>query len=114
MRRRTGLTLLSLAFLGSSAWAGEGAGELRVQAPVVDVETISAAPVRVEQCDDRPPNASLAELLAWDLGLRCRTELVSSGTVTGYRVFYRWDDRVYSRVMTARPGDTIPLRIRVD
>ena len=90
------------------------AGELRVQAPVVDVEAINAPPVRVEHCADKPANASLSDVLAWDLGLRCRTEMVASEAVTGYRVFYRWDDRVYSQVMTSRPGDTVPLKVRVD
>lgn len=90
------------------------AGELRVEAPVVDVEAISAPPVRVEHCDDKPVNASLSRVMAWDLGLGCRTELVSSDTITGYRVFYRWDDRVYSQVMASRPGATIPLTVRID
>lgn len=90
------------------------AGELRVQAPVVDVEAISAPPMRVEHCDDKPVNVSLAQVMAWDLGLNCRTELVSSDAITGYRVFYRWDDRVYSQVMASRPGPTIPLKVRVD
>jgi hypothetical protein len=90
------------------------AGELRVQAPVVDVEPINAPAVRVEHCAGKPPNASLAQTLAWDLGLDCRTELVESGSVTGYRVFYRWDDRVYSQVMASRPGTTIPLKVRID
>ena len=90
------------------------AGELRVQAPVVDVEAISAPPMRVEHCDDKPVNASLSRIMAWDLGLGCRTELVSSDAITGYRVFYRWDDRVYSQVMTSRPGATIPLKVRID
>jgi hypothetical protein len=103
------MILTLLGFCGSTL-----AGELRVQAPVVEVEPISAPPTRVEYCDDKPSNASLARTLAWDLGLDCRTEEVTSGAITGYRVFYRWDDRVYSQVMASRPGATIPLKIRVD
>jgi hypothetical protein len=59
-------------------------------------------------------NGSLAQTLAWDLGLNCREEVLDSGAITGYRVFYRWDDRVYSQVMASAPGATIPLKIRID
>jgi hypothetical protein len=90
------------------------AGELRVQAPVVDVQPISAPPTRIEHCDDKPLNGSLAQTMAWDLGLNCREEVLDSGAITGYRVFYRWDDRVYSQVMGAAPGATVPLKIRIN
>ena len=76
--------------------------------------TISAPPTRVEHCDDKPPNGSLAQTMVWDLGLNCREEILESGAITGYRVFYRWDDRVYSQVMAAAPGSTIPLKIRIN
>ena len=90
------------------------AGQISVQAPVVDVEPIKAPPVSVEHCDDKPAGGSLAEILAWDLGLNCRLERTESGAVSGYRVFYRWDDRVYSQVMSRAPGATIPLTVRLD
>jgi hypothetical protein len=109
-----GIPLAAAACLLMLTTTPAAAGELRVQAPVVDVEAISAPPVRVEHCDDRPVNASLSRILAWDLGLNCRTELVASEAITGYRVFYRWDDRVYSQVMASRPGATIPLKVRID
>ena len=32
----------------------------------------------------------------------------------GYRVFYRWDDRVYSQIMAAAPGATIVLSVQLD
>lgn len=104
------ILMIGLLLFGQPA----SAGELRVEAPVVEVEAIRAPPVRMEHCADKPTNASLSSMLAWDLGLQCRTETVASETVTGYRVFYRWDDRVYSQVMASRPGDTVPLKIRVD
>jgi len=109
---KPGTLILSLALLAFGH--GALAGELRVQAPVVDVEPIKAPAVRVEHCADKPANASLAQTLAWDMGLDCRTEQVESGSITGYRVFYRWDDRVYSQVMASRPGSTIPLKVRID
>ena len=102
------------ALLAVLVGAAASAGELRVQAPVVDVEPISAPPTRIEHCDDKPLNGSLAQTLAWDLGLNCREEVLDSGAITGYRVFYRWDDRVYSQVMASAPGATIPLKIRID
>ena len=60
------------------------------------------------------PNAGLAATLAWDLGLGdcARHEQVTS--VTGYRVHYEWNDRVYSNVMDTRPDDYIAIRVRVD
>lgn len=99
-----------LAFTASVATAGE----LNVQAPVVDVEPIKAAATSVEYCADKPVNGTLSQILAWDLGLNCREERVESSAITGYRVFYRWDDRVYSQVMAAAPGATIPLTVRLD
>ena len=109
------INVSAIAVLMAILGAGTAmAGELRVQAPVVDVEPISAPPTRIEHCDDKPLNGGLAQTLAWDLGLNCREELLESGAITGYRVFYRWDDRVYSQVMAAAPGDTIPLKIRID
>jgi hypothetical protein len=38
----------------------------------------------------------------------------TAAPVTGYRVYYRWDGRVYSQVMRERPGPTVPLRVRLD
>lgn len=91
------------------------AGSLTVQAPVVDVQPVTEPDREVEHCDARPDrDRGLAATLAWDLGLDCRTERVASGRITGYRVFYRWDDRVYSRVMASAPGDTVTLAIRLD
>ena len=108
---KAGAVLLS----GLLAAAGAMAGELSVRAPVVNVEPITEPAMETEYCPDKPSNEpSLGALLAWDLGLDCRTETVASATVTGYRVFYRWDDRVYSQVMSSAPGSTIPLKVRLD
>lgn len=101
---------LAGVLMGSTA----SAGELSVRAPVVDVEPIRGPSRTVEYCDDKPVNGSLSQTLAWDLGLNCRVENIESAAVTGYRVFYRWDDRVYSQVMAAAPGSTIGLTIRLD
>ena len=91
------------------------AAELSVRAPVVDVQPIREPPSAVEYCADRPADgAGLSAILAWDLGHSCRIERVPSSNITGYRVFYRWDDRVYSQVMASPPGDTVALTIRLD
>ena len=101
--------------LGSALTVGAAqAGELRVNAPVVDVEPITGPVREVEYCDDKPTDAALSALLAWDLGLNCRVERIESQEVTGYRVFYRWDDRVYSQIMASAPGATVPLKVRIE
>ncbi|MEM8765892.1 MAG: hypothetical protein AAGE43_00490 [Pseudomonadota bacterium] len=104
---------LSCALVMIAGSATVQASELRVNAPVVDVEPITAPAELVEHCDNKPGTEKLSALLAWDLGLNCRTERVESSEVTGYRVFYRWDDRVYSQVMASAPGATIPLKISI-
>lgn len=91
------------------------ARELQVRAPVIDVEPVTEPGLEVEHCPDKPADGvSLAAIMAWDLGLDCRSERIDSGRVAGYRVFYRWDDRVYSQVMSSRPGSTIPLTVTLD
>jgi hypothetical protein len=106
-------TLLSAALAIPAATAF--ADSLTVQAPVVDVQPVTEPARDVQRCDAKPDESrGLAASLAWDLGLNCRTERVDSGRVTGYRVFYRWDDRVYSLIMASSPGDTVPLRVRLD
>ncbi len=113
MNRTAALMMLTVCVLVFALTAN--ANELQVRAPVVTVEPLTDPPMEVEHCHGQPQSdAGLADLLAWDLGLNCTTELVESATVRGYRVFYRWDDRVYSQIMSSVPGDTIPLTIRLD
>jgi hypothetical protein len=111
-RRLKLLVLMSLTLLIA---VNAKASELQVHAPVVNVEPLREAPQEIERCPDRPlSDAGLAEILVWDLGLNCTTELIHSATVNGYRVSYRWDDRVYSQVMSTPPGNTVPLKVRLD
>ena len=94
---------------------GDGHGNmLRVHAPVVEVEPLTEPAVELERCEQHPPDGSLVAALAWDLGEYCTVEVIESATVTGYRVYYRWDDRVHSQVMAERPGKTVPLVVRLD
>ena len=111
--RRAAVAAITLATLTVNGTAF--AAEMRVQAPVVDVEPLTEPAMEIEHCDARPGSAAtLTAMLAWDLGMNCRTERVASTTVTGYRVFYRWDDRVYSQVMPTAPGPTIALKVRLN
>ncbi|MEQ8858021.1 MAG: hypothetical protein RIC56_05190 [Pseudomonadales bacterium] len=92
--------------------AGTAPGaELRARAPVVDVVPLGA-PSSIPACEPpRPSGIDLAALLAWDLRLDCPAP---AAVATGYRVFYRWDGRTYSRVMAEHPGDSVPVRVRLD
>ena len=88
------------------------AGVLRVE-PLTEVSHHTRLDPRCR--GERPHrNAGLAATLAWDLGLgECALhEQITS--VTGYRVHYEWNDRVYSDVMNDRPADYIPIRVKVD
>lgn len=98
----TMIALLTLGLAGSAA-AAAGAGEIRAEAEVVDV-----VPVTTGGCQPVRPvaGAGLADLLAWDLRLDCEAP-------AAFRVFYRWDDRTFSRVMAERPGRTVPVRVKV-
>ena len=88
--------------------------ELQVRAPVINVEALKEPATEIEYCDGHPGEAAgLIDLLSWDLGLDCERELVES-TSCGYRVSYRWDDRVYSQIMDSDPGSSIALKVRLD
>ena len=52
--------------------------------------------------------AGLVALLEWDLQPAC------AATITGYRVYYTWDDRTYSRISKTRPDATLPILLTVD
>jgi len=89
------------------------ADEIRVSAPVVNVEPIASPDRVVETCPAKPANG-LGATLRWDLGISCSTHRVPSDEITGYRVFYRWDNRVYSQVMDSNPGAHIALKVSLD
>ncbi len=57
--------------------------------------------------------SGLTALIGWDLRHNCDT-IRSTEVVTGYQVFYQWDDRTYTRTMSERPGATVPLLLTVD
>lgn len=82
---------------------------------VVPITRAAAQPSDIAACARPKPavSAGLGALLDWDLMNGC-TARPSTKVVTGYRVFYRWDDRTYSRTMAKRPGATVPLLVTID
>ena len=85
------------------------------QAAVVDVvpltRTVTDEVARV--CETPRPLASdgLSAMLKWDL---CPPAVLTREVPDGYRVFYKWDNRVYDRVMARDPGESVAVRVRVN
>ena len=88
-------------------------GEVVKVVPITETVTSRQTPTT---CSYPKPtaNSSLSALLAWDLLDDCNAVPITDIVTTGYRVFYKWDDRTYSRTMAERPGETIPLLLTVD
>jgi len=101
---------LGVLVIGGAA----AAAELDVRAPVVSVEPIAAPAETVTDCPEQPADGSLGATLRWDLGLTCSQRVVRSDDVRGYRVFYRWDNRIHSMVMGSDPGATVALKVRIN
>jgi hypothetical protein len=59
----------------------------------------------------KPRPEDLVATLRWDL---CTPPEPQPDPITRYRVYYEWDDQVYERVVDARPGPTVPVRVRLD
>lgn len=91
-------------------------GEMIVQGQVVDVVPLSDSGNSAGRASCQPPKpgagADLVALLAWDLRTECSGALPAA-RVSAYRVYYRWDGRTYSQVMSEPPGETVSLRVRV-
>ena len=94
----------------------DGPSQVVVEGTVVQTQPVWATR-RVEEhvgdcAPERPAtDASLLALLRWDLKADCRTEWREEEYVDGWRVWYAWEDEVYSRVMDERPGETVQLRL---
>jgi hypothetical protein len=90
---------------------------------VADAEVIHTEPITkmhqqrslAQECvTTKPRSTDLVVLLHWDLGTGNCASYKQEQLITGYRVFYRWDDHVFSQVMTQIPGERIPVRVRID
>ena len=58
-------------------------------------------------------HSALSLLIGWDLLHDC-DGLPETEVITGYQVFYEWDERIYSRRMIQHPGATVTLLLTVD
>ena len=110
--RRAMTALIALGiFLATPALAQSA--EFVEQADVVRIEPVASDPIERRCTDAKPATAAsssgLVDMLRWDL---CRD--VIQPEPSGYRVYYRWDDRTYSRVMPKRPGPTVPILVRFE
>lgn len=113
-----GIDRSAIGLLLGLAAAGASAESFVVEAAVLDVTPLTRTErvsERVGDCDPVRPaaDAGLALLLAWDLRARCRTVRTTREHVAGYRVRYRVDDRVYTRVLDHDPGDRLPVRLTI-
>ena len=94
------------------------AAEFYDQAEVVRFEAITRLDHTrsvVPDCVVEKPNTNqLMEILHWDLGMSRCIQTATDKIITGYRVFYEWDDQVFNQVTKLIPGQTIPVHIRVD
>ena len=101
-------------------WAGLAFADAR-QELVVDGRVVNSEPVlaerryAVEEGDCAParpaPGAGLVDVLRWDLRADCRTAWRTEEYIEGWRVWYQWEDEVYSSVFDEKPGKTVPLRL---
>ncbi len=85
---------------------------------VYDAEVISSEPFTTKRVSDRmpahctagKPNASFADVIAWDV----ECELPQEITVRGYRVTYELEGERFVAFSDEAPGSTIPVRISLD
>ncbi len=62
----------------------------------------------------KPRSTDLIVLLHWDLGTGYCASHKQEERITGYRVFYRWDDHIFSQVMAQQPAGRIPVRVQIE
>ncbi|MBQ74971.1 MAG: hypothetical protein CMQ20_08100 [Gammaproteobacteria bacterium] len=114
MNNRALLTILPaiMLFLSGPAYPAEFFDEAEVLRSE-PLTTIRHSRHLAYECFNRPETDDLIELLHWDLGTgHCSVEETTE-TITGYRVYYEWDDQVLSHVMSEVPGSHIPVRVEV-
>lgn len=109
--RRNIILPICVCLICGPVWAAE----FYARAPVVSVEPIREVGHQrhlAQAClEGKPQTDSLVELLDWDLGTRHCEMFETSETIIAYRVFYRWDDKVFSQELPDHPGETIPVRV---
>lgn len=106
-----GILILCTCLICGPAFAAEFYDNARVvrSEPIMRIEQHRRLS---EDClGGKPQTDNLIELLNWDLGTGHCEQIERTETITGYRVFYKWDNQMFSQVLTEPPGDTIPIRV---
>jgi hypothetical protein len=106
-----GMLILCTTLICGSASAAEFYDEARVvrSEPITRIDQHRRL---AEDClGGKPQTDNLIELLNWDLGTGHCEQIERTETITGYRVFYKWDNQMFSQVLPDAPGDTIPIRV---
>jgi hypothetical protein len=109
--------VVGLVLLMASTIPIANAAEFIAEAEVIRSEPIFRVSQRrslAPECAVKPSERDLVTLLNWDLGTGRCAAYQRDRTITGYRVFYRWDDRVFSQEMQRKPGEWIPVSVRID
>ena len=111
------LTMLAIVAL-LNASASVDAAEFYDQADVIRYEAVTSTKHRrqvVPGCmTNKPDTTHLVGLLKWDIAMSNCVKTVNDEKVTGYRVFYQWDNQLFSQVTYKPPGQTIPVLVRID
>lgn len=102
------LILFSLAALPLYLAARDFSYEARVL-DAKPVKTLTLTDARPDTCFDSPEKEFEA-LLAWDLGCDQPREVEA----TYWHVTYKLGTKTYTVIANEKPGETIPLRIRVN
>lgn len=103
--------LTSLLLCASASVAAE---ELVVEADVLRSEAVVETTGDSGCTTGAPDVTNLTDMLAYDLCLGRYGYSNVAETVTGYKVFYQWDGRVFSQMMRDAPGKKIPLRLTIN
>ncbi len=110
------LPMRTILLLGACLICGSvSAAEFYDRAQVIRSEPITRIDEYRHLSEDclggKPQTDNLVEILDWDLGTGLCERLERIETITGYRVFYRWDNQMFSQVLLEDPGETIPVRV---
>ncbi len=108
------LIALAMALSGLVNCSEAFAAEFYDRATVVSSEPLISGNGDAPCADTNPGSATrdgsaLTAMLAWDL-TSCETD---RPVIDGYRVFYEYDNQVFSTLVGEKPGLTIPIKINI-
>lgn len=110
------IRFISLLILSSLILKPAYADEFYDKAEVIRTEPLTKIEHKSHlayECYSKPETDDLVELLHWDLGTGYCSVEETTETITGYRVYYQWDDQVLSHVVAKPPGSFIPVRVEI-